>query len=390
MRVIVFSIISILAFCGCKEQKVNTMCEPIKFHYEERDNLNFKDVFKKPTIIPLETNEKCLLSRISKMEIADNRIFILDNKLKVLLCFSEKGKFLNKIGTKGRGPGEYIHPADFFICKKDSLVKVYDSRQKKIICFDFNGKFKGNIMLHYCGSRVGQIESHYWEYCSNFRGNSPKVEEENILKFKTFSLEGTLLKQIFGDKVIDKLNLSNAYCVSDLDETVSFVEPYNPYIYSFDGTQVKKKFYLDFSGHFPSKRILSQCEKLDYPLNSHETDKLDMVTKKYPVFILEFFENKNWILLRTQYKNATVLYNKKSKKTNEFRIPFFEKDSWETFCSPCYIQENCIYCSADYTLFDNLSKQGNISEKRKKSLLGFMKGMRNDANPIIIKYTINE
>ena len=85
MRVIVFSIISILAFCGCKEQKVNTMFEPIKFHFEERDNLNFKDVFKRPTIIPLETNEKCLFSRISKMEIADNLIFILEKNSKY--CF---------------------------------------------------------------------------------------------------------------------------------------------------------------------------------------------------------------------------------------------------------------------------------------------------------------
>jgi len=56
--------------------------------------------------IPLETNNSCLIADASFVSLYDEFILVADSKHNVFL-FDLNGKFIRKIGIKGKGPGEY-------------------------------------------------------------------------------------------------------------------------------------------------------------------------------------------------------------------------------------------------------------------------------------------
>ena len=59
-------------------------------------------------IIPLETNNNCLIGKIDKLEIKGERIYISDNLAKSIFIFDMTGKFIHKIDAFGKGPDEYL------------------------------------------------------------------------------------------------------------------------------------------------------------------------------------------------------------------------------------------------------------------------------------------
>jgi hypothetical protein len=66
---------------------------------------------------------------------------VLDEQLKSVLVFSEKGKFLFKIHKPGKGPGEYQDITDFYVDKENECIILSSSRPAKLTYFDFNGNF---------------------------------------------------------------------------------------------------------------------------------------------------------------------------------------------------------------------------------------------------------
>lgn len=57
-------------------------------------------------IIPLEQTEDCILTGIRKIAIVDSSYVIFDNYNSLIVRYDAKGKFLNRIGNKGRASSE--------------------------------------------------------------------------------------------------------------------------------------------------------------------------------------------------------------------------------------------------------------------------------------------
>jgi hypothetical protein len=74
------------------------------------------------SIIPLETTDDCL--KIDKIEIKNNRIYIMDELAQSVYVFDMNGKYLNKIYNRGQGPGEYVNLS--YMTVTDSSVIVID------------------------------------------------------------------------------------------------------------------------------------------------------------------------------------------------------------------------------------------------------------------------
>ena len=116
------------------------------------DQLNTKrifslsSVFKQVKLIPLETNENCLLGTISNVELFDDTLYVLDEfNAKALFVFDLKGKFIRKIGRRGKGPGEYRRPTSFSI---DAVKReIFILNDRKILVFNLNGTFLKQINI---------------------------------------------------------------------------------------------------------------------------------------------------------------------------------------------------------------------------------------------------
>jgi hypothetical protein len=128
--------------------------------------LRFEDV----VIVPLETNDDILIGNISNVIVTDTLIFISDWNDK-LFVFGKDGKFKNMIGTKGRGPGEYVTIGTFFVDEFNSHVVIVDQMSFAFHYYETDGRFKskkkfaqniievlnmalmldeGNLLLNYC------------------------------------------------------------------------------------------------------------------------------------------------------------------------------------------------------------------------------------------------
>ena len=60
-------------------------------------------------VIPLATNDECLISNIDRLEIVDGKFYIMDHMSQSVYVFNPDGSYAGKIHKHGRGPGEYTN-----------------------------------------------------------------------------------------------------------------------------------------------------------------------------------------------------------------------------------------------------------------------------------------
>lgn len=134
---------------GCQGAKQNQFERVLKIDPTEVDQPKFEDMVKSIEYIPLETTDQSLIGEIENLVVADGRFFINSDR-KSILCFSDDGKFLFKIGNIGRGPGEFISP--FSISVDNGVVYVACQERGNLLCYDAtDGKFLQSLKLpkHY-------------------------------------------------------------------------------------------------------------------------------------------------------------------------------------------------------------------------------------------------
>lgn len=114
----------------------------------EKTELCLSDEVDKIDIVSLETTGQSLLSTIVDVFITDEDIFIQDFKNGVFR-FSRDGTFLNKIGKRGQGPGEYLYVNQLIIDHDKVLISEVgkeSSSTRRIHIYDFEGQFLQTIL----------------------------------------------------------------------------------------------------------------------------------------------------------------------------------------------------------------------------------------------------
>jgi len=99
--------------------------------------------------VKLETKRNCLIGTIKDIQFAANKIFVLSSISgeNEVLVFDKTGLFLNKIGSKGQGPHEYLSLNSFCINKLKNYIIIFDSYKRKIHKYDYTGKYLESIPL---------------------------------------------------------------------------------------------------------------------------------------------------------------------------------------------------------------------------------------------------
>ena len=112
----VFSILLITSLFGCtaKEGGDASDCRELIVALKHQD-VKLEDIFSKVEVIPLETNDSCLIKEIGRVIETDSFVYLFD--VGRVLRFRNDGVFVNYIGRKGHGPGEYPYVKDFEIDK---------------------------------------------------------------------------------------------------------------------------------------------------------------------------------------------------------------------------------------------------------------------------------
>jgi hypothetical protein len=219
-----------------------------------------EDHFRKIEFIALESNEQSMIGEIGRVWVYESSLYIFDSQQKQILKFTDQGKFITKIGIKGKGPGEYSSIRDFTIDEENGNILLLSDSPFKLLVLNKHGEFVKETPLTALCKQIkivnGNIvvfpdnDSHYAVYINYETGK----ELTRGAECSALSVKYPYLGSSFPITITSQSTLFCAY----LDNLV--------YQIKHDG--IYPKYLLDFMGkNLPEKLInneLSETEIFQY------------------------------------------------------------------------------------------------------------------------------
>lgn len=84
---------------------------------------------------------------VSRILFDEENIFVSDSKQEAVFRFDRSGQFLNAIGRKGRGPGEYTRLSSCF--PGSHCLFIEDLGARRILCYAYDGTFIRDISFSF-------------------------------------------------------------------------------------------------------------------------------------------------------------------------------------------------------------------------------------------------
>ena len=118
-------------------------------------------------------------------------IYVSDWRLNEVRIFNAEGTFINKIGERGRGPGEFHEISTMYIDPSQNHLIVVDRMNLRVTRFDMNGKYlethllpEGPVISPWLG-RADQEGNHYLLYRIPVMPNQPRPEDDQLVHVYT-------------------------------------------------------------------------------------------------------------------------------------------------------------------------------------------------------------
>ncbi len=296
--------ILLLIFYSCNSQNENSLyvINPEKF---SEDIFTLSDIANDIKYIPLENTFP--IGGTYSIRIIKNGIFLSAQNTGVIQ-FDRKGKYLSTIGSKGRGPGEYLYGNYFTVDENSKRIYIID--KYKIMVYTFEGKFLRDI----------PFEKYTYTNPREILMNGPYL-------FLPFSGSDGDLK--YNWIILDTLG-------NMVSKKQRFYHPSQFVIPGFTYKFENKLFY----GNFLNDTIFSVSTDLKakaaylFSQGVYRWPKeglaVNLIREKMPDYFRPFsmFESKNFIFLRYGYhdKEAILLIDKKTKRTYQAFKP--DKDGF--------------------------------------------------------------
>ncbi len=222
-------IILILVSVGfvCKYEKKDDNSPIVKFDLKKLpkvtsiklSDLGFVDI----EYIQLESNEQCMISSLDDLDPGNKLVFgetdCIIQQYSTILEFKTDGKFITRIGTKGRGPDEFTAVHDINICSRNQDIYLLARWQKKFFVYAENGKLLRTFPVTFSPSEFQFIDDKILCYSENHMGdiqNSYTLIDTNgrVIKFfpnkypfknhDAYGIKGENLFYMFDNKLFKK------------------------------------------------------------------------------------------------------------------------------------------------------------------------------------------
>ena len=358
----------------------------------------YSSLYKRVSVLLLETKEDCLIGRISKIQVFDSYIIVLDSRsAKGLFVFDKEGFFIRKIGNTGSGPGEYLIPKDFTIDKENKIIYVLDNYSQRINKYEFtSGNYIHSINLE------KEVRSYNIEF------NAGKLYADAF--FQNHTDDNYLLRIIDESSGKDEGHHLN---VTEYNQGISNVsiELQRKFFYTREnGNTVFVQTFMNQIIEINRDSILSLVELngRDFLLTSDETKKIKETNgnlyslevsqlNKYHS-IHSFVEKGDSIFV--DIKKDRFLYKfLMNKKTNEVYVLekiwddmlYSVKDFGPVPTFGCYDAGGVYYYADDSHLtsrYQALANAGSLSPDIGR--LDDLKNLEEDANPILFYYEFED
>ena len=283
MKQIIFFTILSLFFSSCWNEKnatvINTGAQIVLNFEDQLSTSLFSDkFFEHIGMIPLETTDKCLVGSRPEILADVNHFFIKELQQQVILRFDKIGKFINRIGQRGGGPGEYQGDIkDFEIDITSNIIEVL-TQSGQLLRYSYEGNF---ISKQNFGINVQSFIKSGPTYWLNL-GVSKLFSDGRILKV---SENGTVIEKFLPLKTdwfgFEDLNFTRS------DDIISFKEAFNHSVYRITDSGPVETTVINFGKYAIPKNVYDQ----------NQISVFEELNKKGWAIIYRYLENKQFVYI---------------------------------------------------------------------------------------------
>lgn len=242
------------------------------------------------SFIRLGTMSESIIGEIGEVLFDTGYVFVFDKLSHVVLVFDSAGRYISKVDSKGRGPGEYSEAIRTFdLDRQRKEVVLYDPGLRKLLRYSYNGSFESEVSLdQYFGvtfAYLGGDKYAFWMH---------NYDEHQII---VTDGKGTILARHHPRKAFfSELNVSiDRFFSKNCNNSPYYIPIWEDKMYQISQEEVKEIFDFNFSHEMISNKqdVGSKLKKLPY--------------EKYNYFRELIVSEKGGFFTRTSYGNTEVL-----------------------------------------------------------------------------------
>ena len=332
----------------------------------------YRDLIEDVKFISLST-ECPFLVNVKKVLIHQDRIIVFDNKDSKIALFDSSGEFLNLVGKRGQGPGEFIRINDVTINKNNRNILAICDERKSLMSFDFDGKYIEEKRLNYFVNQIELIGHEDVLIFNDYPSDDP-------FSVRWLESKGTVKDNLFPfSKDIKDMRFDFNGGLSDNEDGVLFNHSSQNIFYQIkESGEVYSKFYVDFGS-----RKWAKDKELDIT-GFHAT----LFGGEISYLVNDFYESEDQLVFTyvEQMRMNKAFFNKRTKAILTTR------NIHETRFSEYLNASNFVGRTSDGYFILSLDPENIImfSEEQKDSSIEFdeLTPLANDmsleSNPILI------
>lgn len=392
MKNIYIFILIIFTFFSCDNVKISSISNTSiqTFNLENfTDSLSNSLKITELKNIPLETRRECLIGRINKILVLDNKIYILDSSIaNSILVFSLEGKFIYKICKTGKGPGEYLSLTDFDVDNFGNIF-VQDQVSGKIIKYSNSGTqfqeiFHNDLCyVHFNFISDSLVIFEDYRYFTDIKNKKKPcgIVYWNPLTKKVVDRFFPLRKR----KLEEIVRTSNRV-VWESGEKLFYLRSFSDTIFELQKNGPIAKYVFKFP---LKRRSFSELEHLD-----ENKGKQEIMLGKYGATITSFYETEKYIFMNYNiFGNSNYFYYKKNEKRALTGDVILKNQAIMTGIHVDAIYDDYfISIISDYHLEKYLkeAKSNSIWFKNRFGVksVDLLKSLPDDTNPILVMYKL--
>ena len=228
---------------------------------------NFTELIESVEYIPLETDSVHFVGYNPQLYVSDDSYYMVDNVMASRIYrYDLKGKFLNKIGQKGRGSGEYGELDGFRII--DDTVVVFSNNDKMLKFSPMGELIEERIipnLLRQSSYYIGDGYLYYFGFGPNFKGRLMFISRDTSKNITYLTDDERNNKVLTGKSTKRFSHYGDNIYIKDGEEphllkySNNNVEVYHKF--DFGQYSLPEKYY-QFDNPFESMNYLSTLDKM--------------------------------------------------------------------------------------------------------------------------------
>lgn len=236
---LIFEICILLSACNNHSNIVKQVppVYSLKIKTKNVSKLNLLNIASLDKIIPLETNDECLITSIGKVFVTDSSLIVWDKGSNNVFIFDNTGRYQHSIGNKGPSPEEYINIGD--VQMNNDTIQLLDVTTRRIINYNISGKFISSIKSDYYLYTFYMVPEGFWGI------NVHQNKEHYNLILLDKNLQRIKQGCFVSDEILPLLPTNN-FSKNEKSDELIFHYQYNDTIYKIQRDSITPFIALDF------------------------------------------------------------------------------------------------------------------------------------------------